>query len=166
MTTDIKIETLVSKHGLDKEDFFVKADGDETQIVIRRTGLDKLEANYPSSVRVIREHMCPYKSGVMVMMVGEGFLYSDPAHIIQKVASSSPDNTKSTFYPDVAHKRLRHKILLSLLNLYQENIYSEVEDKDFTDEKVKSDRGSFEKSAEEAVAEYEKAQTKKAKRRA
>jgi hypothetical protein len=60
------------------------------------------------------------------------------------IASASPDNCVQgqTHYPEIAYKRLVHKLLLKCLDLYELDIYSELESADF---KPSSPQGEFNK---------------------
>lgn len=135
---------LLLRHKLSLSDFYSIDD----KVIIRRTGMDKLEKSTHMSVTVASLLQTPYKDKVHVTIYGTGRL-ADGA-TAQTVAEANPDNCEPSHshYASIAYKRLRHRLLLMLLNLYEEDIYSEEESSDL--------REAAKKSVSDMVGEVEK----------
>lgn len=125
MNTETK-KKLLYKHKLETSDFYIFED----KIILRRTGMDKLEKQNPAfqwSIESIQS--TPHGSATCTTILGSGRI--GDTNKARTVASANPDNCKFPHYAEVALKRFRHRLLLMLLDLYELDIYSEEESPDF-----------------------------------
>jgi hypothetical protein len=108
---------------------FPTGQGDRKLLIVRRTGIEKLEKLFGIRYKYISVTESPYKDkcNVTVIMQGE----SDEHPAIQALGSANPDTTNLPFISDVANKRARHKIVLKIADLYQYDVHSEDESEDF-----------------------------------
>lgn len=104
-------------------------DHDRKLLIVRRTGIEKLEKLYNIKYRYISVTESTYKDGCNVTVIMQGEADGQPA--TQALGSANPDTTKLPFISDVANKRARHKIVLKIADLYQYDVHSEDESDDF-----------------------------------
>lgn len=125
----MKIEAkkkLLLSNKLVAEDFYETADG---HLVIRRTGIDKLELVNEMRVQITSITTVPYGSKVCTTILAKGSLKD--MNPIETVSSANPDNCRFPNYAEVALKRVRHRLLLMLLDLYKHGIFSDEESDTF-----------------------------------
>lgn len=108
---------------------FPTGEGDRKLLIVRRTGIEKLEKLYNIKYRYISVTESQYKDGCNVTVIMQGETEDYPA--TQALGSANPDTTKLPFISDVANKRARHKIVLKIADLYQYDVHSEDESEDF-----------------------------------
>ena len=149
----INIPDLLKKQQLLESDFF-KMEG---KTIIKRTGMDKLEKKYKVFVRVESLNVTPYGNAVHVTMLGSGKVKDGDE--VRAIGEANPDNCKWSYYSSMAYKRLRHKIILMSLELYEHDVYSEDESEDFRPVNAKTQMSKIEedvmkkvKKADERIA--------------
>jgi hypothetical protein len=121
-------DKLLKDAGLTAGDFYVLDD----KYIIRRTGMDKIEKKYPVDITIESITTVPYGAQCCTTLLGSGRLRgAGTAGTIRTVASANPDNCAFPHYAEVAYKRLRHRLLLSLIDMYELDVYSEDESEDF-----------------------------------
>jgi hypothetical protein len=98
-------------------------------LIVRRTGIEKIEKLLKISYKYVSVTESSYKNGSNVTIVLEGG--SKELGFVQALGSANPDTTKLPFISDLANKRARHKIVLKLADLYQHDVHSEDESEDF-----------------------------------
>lgn len=108
-------------------------DSSRKLLIVKRTGIEKLEKFFNIKYRYISVTESSYKSGSNVTVILQGETESHPA--IQALGSANPDTTSVPFISDMANKRARHKIILKIADLYQYDIHSEDESEDFVSPK-------------------------------
>lgn len=125
MTKDQKKKLLTVDYRLDPvNDFYFSDDAWGTKILIRRTGIDKLEIQANMSYTIESLQVVPYGAKVSVTILGKGIVDG----VVQRtVVMTNPDNCKYDNYAEVADKRCRHRLLLQLLRLYEHHIFSDIE---------------------------------------
>lgn len=113
---------------LSTTDFYDLKDQNGDVIIIKRTGIDKLV--HQSSMRFNIESIqtVPYGTGVCTTILASGTIDNVTA---RTTASANPDNCSYPNYAEVAEKRVRHRLLLQLLHLYEHGIFSEAESDKF-----------------------------------
>ena len=107
----------------------------EDLLIIKRTGIDKIEAYKKISCRYVSVTESSYANGCNVTVVVEACDYD--GNSVQALGSANPDTmpayNKSRWYiSDLASKRARHKAIIKLTGLTQHNVYSEDEAEEFT----------------------------------
>lgn len=108
---------------------FKTPDPDRKLLIVKRTGIEKLERLFNIRYRYISVTESSYADGSNVTVVLQGETDSHPA--IQAMGSANPHTTSNAFISDVANKRARHKIVLKIADLYQYDVHSEDESDDF-----------------------------------
>ena len=98
-------------------------------LIVRRTGIEKLEKLYNIRYKYISVTESSYKDACNVTVILQGETDDHPA--IQALGSANPDTTKVPFISDMANKRARHKVVLKVADLYQYDVHSEDESEDF-----------------------------------
>lgn len=116
---------LLLKYKLTPSDFYAIDD----KAIIKRTGMDKLEKQIreksPFEISMISITTTPYGQAVQTTVMGKVRL-KDGA-MAQAIAEANPDNCDFPFYASIAYKRLKHKLILMLLDLYELEVFSEEE---------------------------------------
>ena len=127
MTIDQKKKMLTLDHKLDPAEDFYVAPPDEfgSKIIIRRSGIDKLEHEAKMNFTIESMQVVPYGDKVSVTILGRGVIDNVVA---RTVAMANPDNCAYPHYAEVAENRCRHRLLLKLLRLYEHHIFSQIED--------------------------------------
>lgn len=108
---------------------FKTPDPDRKLLIVKRTGIEKLEKAFNIRYRYISVTESPYKDKCNVTVVLQGETDSHPP--MQAMGSANPDTTTNSFISDIANKRARHKIVLKIADLYQYDVHSEDESDDF-----------------------------------
>lgn len=140
-----KRKSLLLAFGVELSEMFVfKADDSKRELlIVRRTGIDKLESvmkcrfNYKSVTESSFKEGC----NVTVVMVADtmyGVEQGGERRTTQAIGSANPytirnfgQSKASGFIADTAAKRAKHKCILRLADLSQHDIYSEDESDDF-----------------------------------
>lgn len=142
-----KRKALLLAFGVELSETFVfKAEDSRRELlIVRRTGIDKLEAAMKCRFNYKSVTESSYKEGcnVTVVMIADT-MYGVPdgpdktPKVTQAIGSANPDtirnfgNSKASgFVADTAAKRAKHKCILRLADLSQHDIYSEDESDDF-----------------------------------
>ena len=136
---------LLVHHSLSPSDFYAIED----KVIIRRTGMDKLEKKYNLSITVESIQITPYGDKINATILGSGRLPSGAQ--ARTIASASPDNCQWSFYPDMAYKRLKHKLLLMTLDLYELDVFSQEESDQFNPKDAKAEYKSIVDSVQKSV---------------
>lgn len=125
MTKEQKKKMLTLDWKLDPAtDFYVDEDEWGPKIIIRRTGIDKLEAQTRMNFTIESLQVVPYGDRVSVTIAGRGVIDNDVARTVVMV---NPDNCTYPNYAEVAENRCRHRLLLKLTRLYEHHIFSQIE---------------------------------------
>lgn len=111
------------------EMFIFNGDRGRQLLIVKRTGIEKLEALYKIRYRYISVTESSYKNGSNVTVILQG--ETDDVPPMQALGSANPDTSNLAFISDVANKRARHKIVLKIADLYQYDVHSEDESEDF-----------------------------------
>jgi hypothetical protein len=114
---------------LDSNDFFVSTDQFGDKIIVKRSGIDKIERQVGMSFDILTMLQTPYKDRVCVTIYGVG--RTKDHDIAKTTVTVNPDNCKFYNYAEVAEKRCRHRLLLKIAHLYEHNIYSDAESDEF-----------------------------------
>lgn len=139
-----KKKSLLFAFGVEASEMFVfrAEDSKRDLLIIRRTGIDKLESelkcrfNYKS----VTESSFGAGCNVTVVMTADTLHLSVDGlpRVTQAVGSANPltirgfgEHKTSGFVADIAAKRAKHKCILRLADLSQHDIYSEDESDDF-----------------------------------
>lgn len=109
-------------------DFYVSEDEWGTKIILRRPGIDKIEAQIGMNFTIENIQVVPYGDKVSVTILGRGV--ADDV-VARTVVMTNPDNCTYPNYAEVAEKRCRHRLLLKLAHLYEHHIFSEIESDKF-----------------------------------
>lgn len=126
MTKDQKKKMLILDYKLDPEnDFYVSEDEWGSKIILKRTGIDKIQAQTKMSFTIENLQVVPYGDKVSVTIIGRAVGPDDM--VARTVVMTNPDNCVYPNYAEVAEKRCRHRLLLQLNRLYEQNIFSEIE---------------------------------------
>jgi hypothetical protein len=139
---------LLLDEKLELSDFYVVKENFGEKIIIRRTGIDKLEHRYRMAFTIEAIQTVPYGNKCCTTVYASGRIDTDTA---KTVASANPDNCQYPHYAETAEKRARHKLLLKLLRLHEHDIFSQEESDAWSEDKNKH---------EDAVAKTEKALNK------
>ena len=108
---------------------FPTGDPDRKLLIVKRTGIEKLEKVYKIRYKYISVTESPYKDRCNVTVILQGETDDQPP--TQALGSANPDTTNVPFMSDMANKRARHKIVLKIADLYQYDVHSEDESEDF-----------------------------------
>jgi hypothetical protein len=128
LTVDYKLDPLV--------DFYVPAaDAFGTKIIVKRSGIDKIQHQLRMSFDILTILQTPYegeiggKQKVCVTVYGKGVIKEAGRdfYVAKTTASANPDNCVYPNYAEVAEKRCRHRLILQLAHLYEHDIFSEIE---------------------------------------
>lgn len=119
-------------------------DPDRKLIIVKRTGIEKIEKLFSIRYRYISVTESSYKDKSNVTVVLQGEVDNQPP--IQAMGSANPDTTSGPFISDVANKRARHKIILKMADLYQWDVHSEDESDDFRPSKPKDSNKAYEEA--------------------
>jgi hypothetical protein len=136
--TLIQRKKLLIDYKLDSSDFYVINDEFCEKIILRRTGIDKLERQIQMSFTIIFIQTVPYGTKVCTTIVGEGITKSGERAVT--TASSNPDNCKFDNFAEIAEKRCRHRLILKICKLYEHDIFSEAESEGFTESRHHYDK--------------------------
>jgi hypothetical protein len=128
--------------GLDEMFVFKSEDSNRKLLIVRRTGIDKLESEMKCRFNYKSVTESSYKEGcnVTVVMTADTMYRADgdTPRVTQAIGSANPDTVRnfgaskaSAFIADIAAKRAKHKCILRLADLSQHDIYSEDESDDF-----------------------------------
>lgn len=115
---------------LDKDDFYVVNDEFGDKILIRRTGIDKIQHEIKMSFIIESIQTVPYGDKVCTTILGKGV--TPDGDVARSTASANPDNCDHPHYAEVAEKRCRHRLILQLARLYKHDIFSEIESAKWT----------------------------------
>lgn len=126
-----KRRTTLMQMGVTPGEMYIYPGYDESRklLIVRRTGIEKIEKLFQIKYRYISVTESPYKDGCNVTVVLQGEAEGHAA--TQALGSANPDTTKLPFISDIANKRARHKIVLKIADLYQYDVHSEDESDDF-----------------------------------
>lgn len=124
-------KALLLDYKLVADDFYTRKEDFSDKIIIRRTGIDKLQRAVRMSFTIESIQTVPYGSKVCTTIVGRGGL--PDGDYTRTVASANPDNCDFPHYAEVAEKRCRHRLLLQLCRLYDHDIYSDIESQKWTE---------------------------------
>lgn len=120
--------------GVEPKEMFIYPAYDGRQLLIlRRTGIEKLEVLYGINFKYLFVTESSYKNGCNSTVVMQGEAIIDGEKIaVQALGSANPDTvSKIGFISDMANKRARHKIVLKIADLYQYDVHSEDESEAF-----------------------------------
>jgi hypothetical protein len=120
---------LLLDYKLDSSDFHVSDDQYGSKIIVRRTGIDKIERQVAMSFDILSLLQTPYKDKVCVTIYGVG--RTKDGDVAKTVVTVNPDNCKFANYAEVAEKRCRHRLLLKIARLYEHSIFSDAESDEF-----------------------------------
>jgi hypothetical protein len=134
MTLDQRKKLLLD-FKLSSDDFYVRTDEFGDKILLRRTGIDKVQEIVKMSFTVESIQTVPYGDKICTTILGKGMLKD--GDVARTTASANPDNCDHPHFAEVAEKRCRHRLLLQLARLYQHDIYSEIESNKWTDSRNK-----------------------------
>jgi hypothetical protein len=136
-----KKKLLTLDFGLDPAvDFYVPpADAFGTKIILKRSGIDKIQHQIKMSFDILTILQTPYegdiggKQKVCVTVYGKGVVKEDGRdfYVAKTTASANPDNCIYPNFAEVAEKRCRHRLILQLARLYEHDIFSELESDKF-----------------------------------
>lgn len=126
MTKDEKKKMLTLDYKLDPvEDFYVREDDEwGAKIIVRRTGIDKIERQIGMDFAIESLQVVPYGDKVCVTILGRAVADS---MVTRSLVMTNPDNCTYPNYAEIAEKRCRHRCLLKLARLYEHNIFSQLE---------------------------------------
>lgn len=125
---------LLLDEKLELSDFYVVKENFGEKLIIRRTGIDKLEYRVRMAFHIEAIQTVPYGNKCCTTIYASGRFGDD---VIKTVASANPDNCQYPQYAETAEKRARHKILLKYLRLHEHDIFSEVESDAWSEDKNK-----------------------------
>ena len=108
-------------------------------LILRRSAVDKLASLYSITFTYLSVTESSFGEGCNVTVVLQGnYTYHNPetkeskAMAIQAMGSANPVTAGSNgFISDIANKRARHKVILTVAGLYKYDIHSEEESLDF-----------------------------------
>jgi hypothetical protein len=132
MTTEQR-KKLLLEYKLDQNDFYVSNDQFGDKIIVRRTGIDKIERAVGMNFEVKSIATVPYGDKACVTILGSGSTRDGDYAIT--TAHVNPDNCKYFNFSEIAEKRCRHRLLLKIARLYEFDIFSEIESKEWTESK-------------------------------
>ena len=147
-----KVKGALLRKGLISDDFFT-IKGKQPKIIVRRTGIDKIEKHLNIHFTLLSVIPCSYGDKMAATVSGTAIVGGGiiPAY---SSATANPDNMPKDFhnYAEIAEKRCRHRLILKLADLYELDVYSEEESEDF---RVTSQDGSrLEKVVSELNTNY------------
>ena len=128
-------KALLLDYKLDKNDFYVVTDEFGDKIILRRTGIDKIQWSIKMKFAITSIQTVPYGAKVCVTIVSTGRL--EDGDYALTTACANPDNCDFPNYAEVAEKRCRHRLILQLARLYEHNIFSEVESQKWVENRNK-----------------------------
>jgi hypothetical protein len=125
---------LLIDEKLELSDFYVVKENFGEKLIIRRTGIDKLEHRVRMAFHIEAIQTVPYGNKCCTTIYASGRVGDD---VIKTVASANPDNCQYSNYAETAEKRARHKIILKYLRLHEYDIFSEAESSAWSEDKNK-----------------------------
>lgn len=116
----------MKRYSLTDDDYYISSDESGDKVILNRRGIDKVEKKIAMTLRIESIQTVPYGDKVCTTIVATGRAGDLTA---QRIASANPDNVKGgqTNFAEIAEKRVRHRLLLSLADLYEHGIFSDVE---------------------------------------
>jgi len=113
---DVFTKTMKSKDGSSK-----------TFTIVTRQGIDKVMKNLNINISYTVE-----AAAIDFCIVKARAWYRDiPDDVIESLGSSCPENSRVTYYAEMAEKRAKARSVLTLVGLYQYGVFGEDEAKDF-----------------------------------
>lgn len=128
MTVDEKKKMLLVDYRLHNDDFYISRDEFGDKLIIRRAGIDKIQAQVKMKFDIESMIVVPYGQKVCVTILGRAEL---DGLVLRTVVHVNPDNCKYPNYAEVAEKRCRHRLLLQHTRLYEHHIFSEIESEEW-----------------------------------
>lgn len=140
------------EYGINEEDWFVVKKDDKTNIILYRGAVQRVEETIEAEIELLSGWGDTHSAG----MIGKGRIPSDNSHLARisvltwgiwtyMSASASAENTESlhNHYAEIAEKRLRHRLVLTLAGLYQHDIFSIEESNSFEPTPQINDKGIY-----------------------
>tara|TARA_R100000664_G_scaffold16331_1_gene25081 strand:- start:3566 stop:3979 length:414 start_codon:yes stop_codon:yes gene_type:complete len=133
MTRD-KLKEIYNKYNLDKDDIFILKFGAKQTPVIRRAGVEKIQAHLKIEVNFKIESKSDDHKSCIILATGCIFKTGErgekiPSRMCQSYGEVSPANNTNNYPIAMAEKRALARVILKMANLF--GVYSEDEAEDF-----------------------------------
>ena len=129
-----KLKEIYTKYNLDKDDIFILKFGSKQTPVIRRAGVEKIQAHLNIEVNFKIESKSDDHKSCIILATGCIFTTGErgekiPSRMCQSYGEVSPANNTNNYPIAMAEKRSLARVILKMANLF--GVYSEDESEDF-----------------------------------
>ena len=138
-----QIAEIYKKYNLAKDDIFTLKFGDIKKPFIRRTGIEKIQAQLGIQIKYDIQNISNDHKHVVILATG--FIFKDmtvvngvkpkPSVIVSSFGECSPSNNTSNYPISIAEKRSKARVILQISGLYKMGLHSEDESEEFKEKK-------------------------------
>jgi len=134
-----QLKEIYIKYNLNKDDIFTLKFGDIKKPFIRRTGIEKIQAQLGIQIKYDIQNISDDHKHVVILATG--FVFEDmtvvngvkpkPSVLVASFGECNPSNNTSNYPISIAEKRAKARVILQISGLYKMGVHSEDESEDF-----------------------------------